>query len=636
MIVYCAFHMLNWLDRALDCLKVQEKAPKSIINFVEVFYDVSVSLCQSTVEGRSTILSIFILRYGAIVTDQDVIFSLRLEAVRTINSMLDKSTKEERRKLCQSSDHCFLMEEFAKVILNIGDYEMQVAISEALCRMTVKKSREEFVDKWFPVKNFALSFMAINDKEFETDCRIFLNRVNSYFGNERGVFTFPCLRAFLDSTELCMPDDKSLEKFWVDFNTGSSCISFFVNDPESSLWESINLSKLDVFSYNLRVSSVPGGRDTRNPQHCRPVVCRTPSCAGACASLLARAKARVFRQSASSNGYGPIPAALSLLPIMSTKSLPARVERLKPAKKKRSRSEDLSESDSSTPFIHSMLRKDKPKMDYTRKKAKVRSKLKVLPVSSPSSNEEAGVKRPKALLSRAERHPAFSTPINPHVKLIRLPNVKSPHGDSGFREHSLFESTTCDVPAEEDVAVDLEDVLLSRKMLLETAEAVTQAFKDSEDSEDELGSTVISAFQKFKIQLKEHFSARYKRIEARSLQSLSNCQEHITSLLKTIHDQRLVHLEKFQATVVQQLEHLEQDCQSLRNIERETVSFWQSESQTVRSFCEQQQKRLESLDTLRRTPKRPTTAELAREDGGLQQTRPSTALFVTSTPTTTT
>ncbi|XP_028822729.1 synaptonemal complex protein 2-like isoform X5 [Denticeps clupeoides] len=622
MIVYCAFHMLNWLDRALDCLKVQEKAPKSIINFVEVFYDVSVSLCQSTVEGRSTILSIFILRYGAIVTDQDVIFSLRLEAVRTINSMLDKSTKEERRKLCQSSDHCFLMEEFAKVILNIGDYEMQVAISEALCRMTVKKSREEFVDKWFPVKNFALSFMAINDKEFETDCRIFLNRVNSYFGNERGVFTFPCLRAFLDSTELCMPDDKSLEKFWVDFNTGSSCISFFVNDPESSLWESINLSKLDVFSYNLRVSSVPGGRDTRNPQHCRPVVCRTPSCAGACASLLARAKARVFRQSASSNG--------------STKSLPARVERLKPAKKKRSRSEDLSESDSSTPFIHSMLRKDKPKMDYTRKKAKVRSKLKVLPVSSPSSNEEAGVKRPKALLSRAERHPAFSTPINPHVKLIRLPNVKSPHGDSGFREHSLFESTTCDVPAEEDVAVDLEDVLLSRKMLLETAEAVTQAFKDSEDSEDELGSTVISAFQKFKIQLKEHFSARYKRIEARSLQSLSNCQEHITSLLKTIHDQRLVHLEKFQATVVQQLEHLEQDCQSLRNIERETVSFWQSESQTVRSFCEQQQKRLESLDTLRRTPKRPTTAELAREDGGLQQTRPSTALFVTSTPTTTT
>ncbi|XP_028822728.1 synaptonemal complex protein 2-like isoform X4 [Denticeps clupeoides] len=625
MIVYCAFHMLNWLDRALDCLKVQEKAPKSIINFVEVFYDVSVSLCQSTVEGRSTILSIFILRYGAIVTDQDVIFSLRLEAVRTINSMLDKSTKEERRKLCQSSDHCFLMEEFAKVILNIGDYEMQVAISEALCRMTVKKSREEFVDKWFPVKNFALSFMAINDKEFETDCRIFLNRVNSYFGNERGVFTFPCLRAFLDSTELCMPDDKSLEKFWVDFNTGSSCISFFVNDPESAqcpeeetpeIHSIADPSSAEPPAVLEHVLPCPSREMSRGSKEEEFVIGDHSD------TELARAKARVFRQSASSNG--------------STKSLPARVERLKPAKKKRSRSEDLSESDSSTPFIHSMLRKDKPKMDYTRKKAKVRSKLKVLPVSSPSSNEEAGVKRPKALLSRAERHPAFSTPINPHVKLIRLPNVKSPHGDSGFREHSLFESTTCDVPAEEDVAVDLEDVLLSRKMLLETAEAVTQAFKDSEDSEDELGSTVISAFQKFKIQLKEHFSARYKRIEARSLQSLSNCQEHITSLLKTIHDQRLVHLEKFQATVVQQLEHLEQDCQSLRNIERETVSFWQSESQTVRSFCEQQQKRLESLDTLRRTPKRPTTAELAREDGGLQQTRPSTALFVTSTPTTTT
>ncbi|CDQ67220.1 unnamed protein product [Oncorhynchus mykiss] len=190
--------------------------------------------------------SVFLLHVGVVGTDPDVTFSLRLEAIRTINSILDNTTKEERRKLSMSKDHCLLLEQFAKVILNVGDYEMQVALSEALCRMTIKRSRKELTSKWFANPVFAEGFNAINDTEFEIDCRTFLNDLNSYFGDERrgGVHVPLHLCLF-------MPEDEKLEHFWVDFNLGTSCISLFVNNPEGSLWESIHLLRADVFRFSV-------------------------------------------------------------------------------------------------------------------------------------------------------------------------------------------------------------------------------------------------------------------------------------------------------------------------------------------------------------------------------------------------
>ncbi|XP_041735011.1 synaptonemal complex protein 2-like [Coregonus clupeaformis] len=200
---------------------------------------------------RGQLTSVFLLHVGVVGTDPDVTFGLRLEAIRTINSILDNTTKEERRKLSLSKEHCLLLEQFAKVILNVGDYEMQVALSEALCRMTVKRSRKELANKWFANPAFAEGFNAINDREFEIDCRTFLNDVNIYFGDERRVFSFPCISVFLNTTELFMPEDEKLEHFWVDFNLGTSCISLFVNDPEGSLWESIHLIRADVFRFSV-------------------------------------------------------------------------------------------------------------------------------------------------------------------------------------------------------------------------------------------------------------------------------------------------------------------------------------------------------------------------------------------------
>ncbi|KAK6299731.1 hypothetical protein J4Q44_G00297640 [Coregonus suidteri] len=234
-----------------DFLKMEEyKGVKDLLSLIEAFFDFFLRLPPS-VEDRGQLTSVFLLHVGVVGTDPDVTFGLRLEAIRTINSILDNTTKEERRKLSLSKEHCLLLEQFAKVILNVGDYEMQVALSEALCRMTVKRSRKELANKWFANPAFAEGFNAINDREFEIDCRTFLNDVNIYFGDERRVFSFPCISVFLNTTELFMPEDEKLEHFWVDFNLGTSCISLFVNDPEGSLWESIHLIRADVFRFSV-------------------------------------------------------------------------------------------------------------------------------------------------------------------------------------------------------------------------------------------------------------------------------------------------------------------------------------------------------------------------------------------------
>nr|XP_023829139.1 synaptonemal complex protein 2-like [Salvelinus alpinus] len=711
------YKMLTWFERAADFLKMDEyKGVKDLPSLIETFFDFFLRLPPS-IEDRGQLTSVFLLHVGVIGTDPDVTFSLRLEAIRTINSILDNTTKEERRKLSMSKDHCLLLEKFAKVILNVGDYEMQVALSEALCRMTIKRSRKELTNKWFANPVFAEGFNAINDTEFEIDCRTFLNDLNSYFGDERRVFTFPCICVFLDTTELFMPEDEKLEHFWVDFNLGTSCISLFVNNPEGSLWESIHLLRADVFRFSVcdcdnqtiltvhlsnpltyrmtkgkmvqiifdskhdildaakrvfeskRLLQSVRSDDQTSIQHVMeplqsvdldvlaaletsslsptlatagsteiPAVNQTSLATALsrerietspedifelCASSdteVARAKTRLFStQSLSSGG--------------STHSTPTNKE--KPKQKSKSKGSPPPPAEAGSSVILSQ----RAKHDYTRKKPKTKSKLKILPLSSPSSADEASPVKHRTpacrsaggtpskniaerLFDSSKRKNLWISPLRPNC----FQDVTGEDWDeSVFHREEQDESTPTDhVPnqeagihrkrpwasaeradsggAAEKKSVPLESdprqrprAFFPSEPLEEAAESMSRVLNEEVESEMEMGSGVIAAFQTFKSQLRAHFSSRYKKIEARSLQSLMDCQKNVTSLLGAVHDSRLVHLERFQATVVQELGRLENDCISLKEIEGETVNFWQSESQSVRSFCDRQQQRLESL-----------------------------------------
>ncbi|KAM7404534.1 hypothetical protein PAMP_011876 [Pampus punctatissimus] len=107
------------------------------------------------------------------------------------------------------------------------DYDLQVALMEALCRMATPDQRKELADRWFNMQHVASAFVKIRDSEFETDCRKFLNLVNGMQGDRRRVYSYPCLEAYLDKHELLMPTDEKLEEFWIDFNLGSHSISFY-------------------------------------------------------------------------------------------------------------------------------------------------------------------------------------------------------------------------------------------------------------------------------------------------------------------------------------------------------------------------------------------------------------------------
>lgn len=48
------------------------------------------------------------------------------------------------------------------------DYDLQVALMEALCRMTSRAQRRELSDRWFSMEFVASAFRNIQDSEFET------------------------------------------------------------------------------------------------------------------------------------------------------------------------------------------------------------------------------------------------------------------------------------------------------------------------------------------------------------------------------------------------------------------------------------------------------------------------------------
>ncbi|XP_014109968.1 PREDICTED: synaptonemal complex protein 2-like [Pseudopodoces humilis] len=670
--------LVSWFERARTFVTVIDpNENKFLMLLLEDFFDCALVICKCSNEGKKELVNLFLPELGRLVAEASICCALHLEALRTLNSILDSVPREERKKFPLSEEMCSLTKDLAKTILEVGDYDLQVALSEALCRLMIKKWRDDLVHHWFEDNYLAEAFKEIKDREFETDCRKFLNLLNERLGDKRRVYSFPCISAFADMNEVKKPSDEKLEEFWIDFNTGSQSVTFYVDCDEGALWDSVRLSKENVNSYSVKEKDrekivkifmkIPTALNKTEATKVKLVFSAEFEILSVLRKVLGEEKLMKMVNSGvamvtvgqqtdledanqENNSKTPSPgkkAKPSEKPLeeepmdelMLKDDTSKRRNRKTSLAKKRAEGRkevyDFENSDSSSHekvskakgkilaqkissqsqsyrkhlfsesnnentspgqsekswILDSQIQSAPKSVDYTRKRPRVRSKLKVLPVPSASSGSDYESRKkfhgtPGKISREEESTKRKDSDIlsGTIIKKPKFSNLEKNHLPSEINHtpKKIPDSIEEDVETQKGHEMDdsIDDVFFPKLLHEELSD-----------------SGVVFAFESFIGHLKKLFWSRYKRIEINTQDALRSSEKNLSALLNQIHKCRLSKFETFQKIVVEELANLEKETQILAAMEKDALDFWNAQLLKLNTFCNQQKQRIESVDS---------------------------------------
>ncbi|XP_066441950.1 synaptonemal complex protein 2 [Eleutherodactylus coqui] len=88
---------------------------------------------------------------------------------------------------------------------------------------------------------------------------------------------------------------------------------------------------------------------------------------------------------------------------------------------------------------------------------------------------------------------------------------------------------------------------------------------------------------------------RSKKMDYFTKQSLKSAQKHFTSVDVQVQECRIMHLEKFHQTLLEEIESFEKDSQALKQMEKEFANFWSQQKQVFNLYRKNEQKRINCL-----------------------------------------
>ncbi|KAJ8305435.1 hypothetical protein KUTeg_015980 [Tegillarca granosa] len=239
-----------------NCKKIVNE--EDVGGVFEQLLDVVNGIAELSSSAKGSMVTDFLEYSLDLLIRNDVCFRHRMEALKSTNLLLENCPFAVKDRFLKSDLFLNKLNVVINQLPNFGDYEFQVGLIECLFRIIPRKQRESYAVHFFSNAEFSNGLLQIQDNDFETDCRLFLNDFNKSLGVTKRVLSLPCTSAFLGDKELYKPNEPGYDEFWVDFNLTSQRVTIFCEQGSMSsqnsaddLWETVTVWIKDLQNFGI-------------------------------------------------------------------------------------------------------------------------------------------------------------------------------------------------------------------------------------------------------------------------------------------------------------------------------------------------------------------------------------------------